>query len=368
MAMIDMEEAFMERKRLIARGALIGVIVFVVTILLLLAGNRNREARWTRHKTQMADHVKELVEQYQGYLDETAKKITHLPVDPKVIGEIQVRHYRERSEAWLYVWASTNSGEFLFGVPSEAFAPLNAVFDQNRDAITRDNHYANRDQFLRTLLHDRRHIPLAETPDAMNRAGRSEEPDWWRFETGDPDSWEFARSNVFFLSTPIQNEDGTTVGNLYLKLIDVGGLPFYRSHAYFTGHDSYSDLEPLLVGPCVLAGLWLWFLLPSWVYIDASERDVPRPLLWAALTLVGTVFALMVYLLSRPTELKDLRCPRCSKVLNGSKAGCPYCGADLSTVFCPQCQYPLKPEWAFCPSCRGALSKTEVRGHNTEPR
>lgn len=104
--------------------------------------------------------------------------------------------------------------------------------------------------------------------------------------------------------------------------------------------------------------IWLWFLLPSWVYIDAQQRHVPRPLLWSLLTLIGSVFALLVYLVSRPTDSGEFRCPQCSKMLNGSKAGCPYCGADLSAVFCPQCQYPLKPGWSFCPSCRSALTKT----------
>jgi RNA polymerase subunit RPABC4/transcription elongation factor Spt4 len=106
--------------------------------------------------------------------------------------------------------------------------------------------------------------------------------------------------------------------------------------------------------------VWLWFLLPSWVYIDAQQRRVPRPLLWSLLTLIGNVFALLVYLVSRPTETGEFRCPRCSQMLNGSKAGCPYCGADLSAVFCPQCQYPLKPGWSFCPSCRSALAKTSA--------
>jgi hypothetical protein len=108
----------------------------------------------------------------------------------------------------------------------------------------------------------------------------------------------------------------------------------------------------------VASVIWLWFLLPSWVYIDAQQRHVPRPLLWSLLTLIGSVFALIVYLVSRPTDTGEFQCPQCGKTLNGSKAGCPYCGADLSAVFCPQCQYPLKASWSFCPSCRSALGKT----------
>jgi len=41
--------------------------------------------------------------------------------------------------------------------------------------------------------------------------------------------------------------------------------------------------------------LWLWFLVPSWVYIDAQDRRLPRPLLWALLVLVGNLVGLLVY-------------------------------------------------------------------------
>ena len=124
--------------------------------------------------------------------------------------------------------------------------------------------------------------------------------------------------------------------------------------------DFWRDVQTLSGVSAVASILWLAFLVPSWVYIDAQERRLPRPLLWALLTLVGNVVGLLVYLISRPDEVTDLRCPRCGKRLNGSKAGCPYCGADLSAVFCPKCQYPLKPDWAFCPDCRAPLAKEAV--------
>ena len=342
----------MERKKILRRAALIGATVFVIAAVTAASmGFKLRQAE-ARHRVVAEEQITQFGREYQGYLDETAKTIKGLPVDPKVIGEIQTRHYQQLPGLSLYVWASSNAGDFQFGVPSDAFARLNTAYDQNREVIAKDNHFANRDQFLRTLLHHTRRLDPPEAADDGDGRGheRRREPSWWRFYNESED-WEFRSGRVIFLSSPIQDTGGATVGNLNLKLVNVKGP---------TSRDD-DVTEGILIGALmvmVASLVWLWFLLPSWVYIDAQQRHVPRPLLWSLLTLIGNVFALLVYLVSRPTESGEFRCPRCSKMLNGSKAGCPYCGADLSAVFCPQCQYPLKPGWSFCPSCRSALAKT----------
>ena len=342
----------MERKKILRRAALIGVALFLTaaaTAVSMALQVRKIEAR---QRTLAEEQITQLGREYQGYLDETAKTIKGLPVDPKVIGEIQTRHYQQLAALSLYVWASSNVGDFQFGVPSDAFARLNTAYDQNREVIAKDNHFANRDQFLRTLLHHSRRIEAPETGgDGDGRRERRQETSWWRFYNESED-WEFRSGRVIFLSSPIQDAGGATVGNLNLKLVNLKGPQRSRD-------DEVSENVMFGAVMVMVASLvWLWFLLPSWVYIDAQQRHVPRPLLWSLLTLIGNVFALLVYLVSRPTETGEFRCPRCSKMLNGSKAGCPYCGADLSAVFCPQCQYPLKPGWSFCPSCRSALAKT----------
>jgi RNA polymerase subunit RPABC4/transcription elongation factor Spt4 len=251
----------------------------------------------------------------------------------------------------MYVWAMDNGGHFLFGVPGDEFARLNAFYDQNQAVIATDGVYANREQFLRTLLGhpDQRMAPPKEE-EGDRRRGGDEEGTWWRFHRED-DNWE--SRNILLLSTPIQDAGGATVGNLNLKLT---GLRDQRVSAW---DDERAKGVVAVAG--IVTGLslvWLWFMLPSWVYIDARQRGVPRPVLWSFLTLIGSVFALMVYLISRPSGPEELQCPRCGKTLNGSKAGCPYCGADLSAAFCQRCQYPVKPDWSFCPSCRGALTRT----------
>ncbi|PYQ52656.1 MAG: hypothetical protein DMF78_10850 [Acidobacteria bacterium] len=316
----------MERKKILRRAALIGVAVFLLAAATAgLMGLMVRRIE-LRQRALAEEQLAQLGREYQGYLDETAKAVKGLPVDPKVIGEIQTRHYQQRPGLWLYVWASNNAGEFQFGVPSDAFARLNNVYDQNRDVITKDNH---------------------------GRRARRHEASWWRFYDESED-WGFPRDRLIFLSSPIQDASGATVGNLNLKLVDL------KDPAPGSRHDDIPERRIMIGGVVAMFAsvIWLWFLLPSWVYIDAQQRHVPRPLLWSLLTLIGGVFALLVYLVSRPTDTGEFQCPHCGKTLNGSKAGCPYCGADLSAVFCPQCQYPLKAGWSFCPSCRSALGKT----------
>jgi hypothetical protein len=344
-----------ERKKILRRAAAIGVAVLVVAAAVAVAMAFEVRRVEARHRALREERSAQLTKEYQAYLDETAQGIKGLPADPKVVGEIQTRHYQQRPGLWLYVWAASNKGEFQFGVPSDAFARLNTAYDQNLPVITKDNHFANRDQFLRTLLHHSRRIDAADTRDTEEAPGprkRDREMSWWRFYD-ENDDWDVARDRTIYLSSPIQDASGATVGNLNLKLVDVKG-PAPESGG---GDPSSTDVMFGAVAVAVASLVWLWFLLPSWVYIDAQQRNLPRPLLWSLLTLIGSVFALMVYLVSRPTDTGEFRCPRCGKMLNGSKAGCPYCGADLSAVFCPQCQYPLKPEWAFCPSCRSALAR-----------
>ena len=101
----------------------------------------------------------------------------------------------------------------------------------------------------------------------------------------------------------------------------------------------------------LVAFAFLWILLPTWVYVDGSERGVRRAWLFAFLTVISSLVGLVVYLIARPENAKTLVCPGCGREVNGG-AFCPHCGRDLSAAFCATCRYPLKSEWAFCPSCR----------------
>lgn len=343
----------MEKKRVLRRAATAGGLVFVTALLLLVAIELKQAADRRAFHREAESRTAQLRKEYQGYVDETAQKIEGLPADPRVVSEIQARHYRALPATSLYVWATTNDGEFSFGVPSDAFARLNAAYDHHRSLITQDNHYASRDQFLRTLLHQERAISLhpRKVDEEDRRRHWDDDKDWWRFRREQTDPRHTGDLTIAYVSSPIQDNAGKTVGNLNLKLVDAR---FEHSRSWL-GRRSSVPVSLVLT----ISFFWLWFLLPSWVYLDARERDLPRPLLWAFLTLVGSLFALVVYLISRPPmpATKELLCPKCSRALNGAKAGCPYCGADLSSAFCQQCQYPLKSEWAFCPACRTPAGK-----------
>ncbi|HEY8149675.1 MAG TPA: hypothetical protein VIK51_12285, partial [Vicinamibacteria bacterium] len=216
----------MERKKILRRAALIGVAVFVVAAATAGAMALKVRRMHAQHRALAEEQMAQLSREYQGYLDETAKAIKGLPVDPKVIGEIQTRHYQQQPALLLYVWASSNAGEFQFGVPSDAFARLNVAYDQNRDVIVKDNHFANRDQFLRTLLHHTQRIEPAEPGESSDegdrRGPRRRETSWWRFYD-ENDDWSFRHDRVIFLSSPIQDAAGATVGNLNLKLVNLKG-------------------------------------------------------------------------------------------------------------------------------------------------
>jgi hypothetical protein len=351
-----------ERKTIVRRAALIGVgILVAATFTTAMAGRRVREAAGAERQARQ-DWMARVATEDQALLDGMAQKITGLPVDPKVVAEIQAEHYRQRPGRWLYVWGTANDGRFLFGVPADAFARLNTVYDQSQQAITEDNHFATRDQFLRALLHEDR--PIAPIKPGLPDAGPRRRPDadeWWRRYDEQRD--RRFDGNVLYLSSPIQGAQGAIEGSLNLKAIELGRGPTDAERSL----NSWRDVEGFSGALAVISLLWLWFLVPSWVYIDAQDRRLPKPLLWALLVLVGNLVGLLVYLISRPDGSADLRCPHCAKKLNGGKAGCPYCGADLSTVFCAKCQYPLKPDWSFCPDCRAPIAAAGAAAEPAPP-
>ena len=127
-----------------------------------------------------------------------------------------------------------------------------------------------------------------------------------------------------------------------------------------TSRTSGSRSSGALAGAAAtLAFIFLWILLPTWVYVDGTERGVRRARLFAFLTVISSLVGLVVYLISRPDGGKALACPGCGREVNGG-AFCPHCGRDLSASFCATCRYPLKPDWAFCPSCRTEIKPAGV--------
>jgi hypothetical protein len=332
------------KKKLVARLAKAAAAVLLVALAAGIAGllidaaeRREFDARQEREKRQR-------VESSRAYLTELATRLTRLPVDPTLVGEIESRYFEEQADAPFYVWAVDTAGAFVFGVPEPAFNKLNAIYDREVTPRLKEGVLLDRQTFLMSLVDDSDEVAQelvreAADPTPEGRAVELVERSR-RFRL---DRWEPERS--FVMSTPLKTKDGAALGSLYLKRTPVRERSYYRID---------SRLEVLLGvagGMLGLALFCLWVLLPTWVYVDARGRGVRRAPLYAFLTVISSLVGLVVYLIARPEAALRLTCPGCAREVNGG-AFCPHCGRDLSASICAACRYPLKPDWAFCPACR----------------
>lgn len=370
----------MNKKKLIRKMAVPAASIFTISIIVLLLFEGPIESRMYReHVASQEAHLTELTQKNQAYLGEIAGKISGLEGGEisasRVVAELQSELLRENQkieQAKKYLWMSNQRGEFIFGVPVQIFAKLNAGFEQNNDLITRDGYYRDRNDFLMKLVDKHERISFADrglSEQERQRQGyyygeRDGQLDW-RFYKEFTEDYQYARPLTLILSAPVSNAAGTVTGSLFLKIDDSANRKKYFSR-YYASRESiyYRLLEPIFTTLAVLSGLFLWFLLPSWVYIDAQQRAVSNPGVWAFIALISLIFGLAIYLITRPSSLKSLNCPKCENQVNGG-AFCPHCGFDLSSTYCPQCQYPIKTEWAFCPNCRAGLA--QQKNHEALP-
>jgi len=365
----------MERKKLIVRMALIGIVVFLIAsagrILEVVHNESIREELKRNWKNQMTN----LGREYQDYLNETAAKIRQLPIDQLLINQITSDVLKKSPVTKLYLWMSNPKGEFIFGVPYPVFERLNKSYDKYKDVIEADGYYVDRNDFLLKLVHRHEEIKFSQFEARVLESDRKERrvllkgnllkgnlqkeysPDSleWRFYKERSDLRGYRDPLRIELSAPVVDNDRQMIGTLFLKIDD-----------YTTSTQNRDLISGDILTPGIfkafeiifaLSLTFLWFLLPSWVYIDARQRDVKNAVIWSLLTVASVGIAWLIYLIVRPATLQSFHCPQCEKELNGTKAFCPYCGFDLSHVFCPQCQYPVQSEWQFCPSCRTDLSK-----------
>lgn len=363
----------MERKKLIVKMALIGIVIFLIAgigrILEVVHNESIKKDLTSKRKNLVTDLSKE----YQKYLNETAAQIRQLPVDRNLINQITSDVLKKGPVTKIYLWMSNPEGRFIFGVPYPVFDRLNKSYDKHQDVIEADGYYVDRNDFLLKLVHRHDEINFSQFEARVLKNDRKKRgvllkgslgsrqigylPDdlEWRFYKEHSDPQDYRDPLCIELSAPVVDNDRQMIGTLFLKIDDYT-TPTQSS--YLKTRDVltpgiFKAFEVIFA----LSLTFLWFLLPSWVYIDARQRDVKNALFWALLTVASVGFAWIVYLIVRPSTLQSFHCPQCEKELNGTKAFCPYCGFDLSHVFCPQCQYPVQSEWQFCPSCRTDLSK-----------
>jgi hypothetical protein len=323
------------KKRLITRMALWTGVVLVVGLLVAGAGQALMHGDRQRWEDEQKAEKQQVGERSRKYLGELAKRIDKLPVDPSLVGEVESRYFEERASGPLYVWAMGTNGEFLFGVPKETFSRLNAVYDREITPRLKEGIFFDRQAFVLGHLDDRD----LELPEELTDEEEKPAELWARLRGRDDRS-----SGAFVLSAPLKTADGVALGSLYLRRA-AAEREWYRQDARF---EFFANAGGAVA---VLAFVFLWVLLPTWVYVDGTERGVRRARLFAFLTVISSLIGLVVYLIARPEDGKTLNCPGCGREVNGG-AFCPHCGRDLSASFCPACRYPLKPDWAFCPSCR----------------
>lgn len=324
------------KKKLITRMALWTAVVLAVALavagMALLAMHSDHE-RW--EESQRAER-EQVLERSRKYLAEVAKRIDRLPVDPTLVAEIESRYFEEQASGPMRVWAMGTGGEFLFGVPRETFNRLNAVYDREITPHLKEGVFLDRQAFFLGHVGEGGDLVLPE--DLVGDEERSADL------LGQLRRYADRSERAFVLSAPLKTAEGGALGSLYLKR-DAPEREWYR------GDEGPEAVASVAGGAGALAFTFLWILLPTWVYVDGTERGVRRAWLFAFLTVISSLVGLVVYLITRPENGKTLTCPGCSREVNGG-AFCPHCGRDLSASFCATCRYPLKPDWAFCPSCR----------------
>jgi hypothetical protein len=324
------------KKKLITRMAGWTGAVLAVALLMLGAALSLQHGERVRWEEDQKAERQQVVERSRKYLGEIAQRIDKLPVDPTLVGEIESRYFEERTSGPMRVWAMGTGGEFLFGVPKESFSRLNAVYDREITPRLKEGVFLDRQSFFLGHLEEGGDLVLPE--DLVGDEEHSAEV------LGQLRRYTDRSERAFVLSAPLKTAEGVALGSLYLKR-ELPEREWYRTDQRFEVATGVAG------GVAGLAFVFLWILLPTWVYVDGTERGVRRARLYAFLTVISSLIGLVVYLISRPEDGKALTCPGCGREVNGGTF-CPHCGRDLSASFCATCRYPLKPDWAFCPSCR----------------
>ncbi|MCU7496139.1 MAG: zinc ribbon domain-containing protein [Ignavibacteria bacterium] len=348
----------MTKRKLIRKLAMPAVIIAGVSIVFLLATIPVYNAQYDKHKEEFRKYINSFMEENTKYLKGIASRIKSAQPDQVLVNELQSEYmieHQKADEPKKYLWMSSMTGDFLFGVPSGDFQKTNDAFDKYRDRIKADEFYRDRNDFL-TKLVDKTDVIDYSQFERAERPERWDEENSWRFYKGD-DNESLLQPATTSFSTPVYDAGGKLIGKLFMKVDDRVNEKKYYTEWRFERSELSDALRIIPTVLLVISGMFLWFLIPTWVYVDAKERDVKTPGIWAFLTLISLFFGLTVYLITRPDTLKSTTCPECKGELNGMRAYCPHCGYDLSINFCQQCQYPIKPEWQYCPECRADLKK-----------
>lgn len=346
----------MNRRILIRKLAIPAAATAAVSLIVLLSLIPIRNVQYQNHKDEFKMYINSFMEQNTRYLKGIASKVRSVQPDQVLINELQAEYtidHQKSDQAKKYLWMSSMTGDFMFGVPSEYFQKTNSAYDKFQEIIKADEFYRDRNEFLAKLIDKTDRIDFSQFKRA-ERPNRWDEENSWRFYKGDEGDGLIQPITTIF-TTPVYDGSGKLIGKMFMKVDDSVNEEKYTAEWRYENRGFINAVQVTSIVFLVLSGIFLWFLLPTWVYTDAKERDVKTPGVWAFLTLTSLFFGLTIYLITRPNTLKSSTCPECKGELNGTRAYCPHCGFDLSNNFCQQCQYPIKPEWQYCPDCRAEL-------------
>jgi hypothetical protein len=263
-----------ERKTIVRRAALIGLGVLVTaTVTTTFGGRQVRRAAAAERQAQQ-DWMTRVAAEDQALLDGMAQKITGLPVDPKVIAEIQAEALPPAPEPLPLRMGDGQRRQVRLRRPRGRLRP-----PQHRLRPEPAGHHGG--QPLRHPRSVPARAPARRPADRAHQAGlpdssprRRGDDEWWR-RYDEERNGHYGGTSFSCPAHP--GAQGAIEGSLNLKAIETGRPPRTMAVSRL-----WRDVEGVSGGLAVVSLLWLWFLVPSWVYIDAQDRRLPRPLLWAS--------------------------------------------------------------------------------------
>lgn len=350
------------KKKLITRMARWTAGVLAIALLVVGATRIKEYTERQQWRDLQKKRRTELFAASRSFLDELAQRIDSVPVDPTLVSEIESRYFEHYDDGPMAVWALATDGTFLFGVPRETFSRMNAIYDREITPRLEEGVFFDRQSFFLGHLEDAGEILLRLDVDSADSDDGSSEEEGVSHFLERLDLLAQRSDDSFILSAPLKTSDGTALGSIYLNR----SAP---EREYYRTDERLAAVLALAGGLAGLSFVFLWLLLPTWVYVDARERGVARASLFAFLTAVSSLVGLVVYLIARPEHDRSLVCPGCEHEVDGG-AYCPHCGQDLSSSICQTCRYPLEADWVFCPSCRtrihSARDEVEVEAPSGE--
>ncbi len=142
----------MEKLKLFRKMIVPAVIVFVIGVTGLILKTPYPKWRYKYYQHRLEQHINNLTQTYQQYLDQTAGKIKNIPIDNLIHSQIQSENLKGSPNRTLYLWMMDKNDNFVFGVPSSVFHRLNASYDKYEQVIDEDGIFTSRYDFLSKLI------------------------------------------------------------------------------------------------------------------------------------------------------------------------------------------------------------------------